>query len=65
MFTPFTMLNNTKKIAELQLNKHRTEGPNSKLSIFEVAHLMDAIKRAEDMQRVGESPSIFHSIAYN
>lgn len=59
------MINNTKRIAELQLSKHRTEGINSKLSIFEVANLMDMMKRAETMKEDKNQPNIFHSIAYN
>lgn len=59
------MINNTKRIAEMQLNKHRVEGINSKLSIFEVANLMDMMKRAESMKEDKIQPSIFHSIAYN
>lgn len=59
------MINNTKRIAEIQLNKHRTEGINSKLSIFEVANLMDMMKRAESMIEENTQPNIFHSIAYN
>lgn len=59
------MINNTKKIAEIQLTKHRAEGINSSLSIFEVAKLMDMIKRSEEMVSERTQPSIFHSMAYN
>lgn len=59
------MINNTKKLAELQLNKHRQDGSSSKLSIIEVAKLMDVIKNAESMKEPVRSHSIFHSIAYN
>jgi hypothetical protein len=59
------MINNTKKIAEIQLNKHRIEGPTSKLSVLEVAQLMDMIKTYDQMKQSGHAPSIFHSIAYN
>lgn len=59
------MINNTKKLAQQKLNRHRTEGASSKLSIFEVADLMDMLHRAEAMSHMDDTPSIFHSIAYN
>ena len=62
---PYPMINNTIKLAENQLNKHRNEGVDSSLSIFEVANLMDQIRLADQMKNRGHHPSIFHSIAYN
>ena len=45
-----TMINNTVKAAQFKLSQHRLQGTKSKLNIFEVAHLMDAVKKAEQMQ---------------
>ncbi len=59
------MINNTKQIAKNKLDKHRMEGQNSKLSIFEVANLLDMMKKAEELSHFSNEPSIFHSMAYN
>jgi hypothetical protein len=59
------MINNTKRTAEFKLSKHRTDGERTSLSIFEVANLMDMIRRSEEMSTGIVQPNIFHSIAYN
>ncbi len=58
------MLNNTLKLAQFKLAQHKTQGTKSKLSIFEVAQMLDNIKMAEQMKNV-QSQSIFHSIGLN
>lgn len=58
------MLNNTVKLAQFKLAQHKTQGTKSKLSVFEVAQLLDNIKTAEQMKAV-QSQSIFHSISLN
>ena len=59
------MIKNTKQIAENKLSQHRQDGSNSKLSIFEVANLLDIMKRAEELSHFSNEPNIFHSLAYN
>ncbi len=59
-----TMINNTVKAAQFKLSQHRLQGTKSKLNIFEVAHLMDAIRQSEQIQNT-KSNSIFHSISLN
>jgi len=60
-----TMINNTVKAAQFKLSQHRLQGTKSKLNIFEVAHLMDAVKKAEQMQNINNNISIFHSFGLN
>jgi hypothetical protein len=59
------MINNTKKVAETKLNRHRLEGKKSGLSIFDVADLMDVMNRAKELSHISNEPNIFHSMAYN
>jgi hypothetical protein len=58
------MINNTIKTAKFKLNMHRQKGIKSELSVFQVAELLDSIKRAEQ-QKESNSYSIFHSISLN
>ena len=58
------MINNTIKTAKFKLNMHRQKGIKSELSVFQVAELLDSIKRAEQ-QKESNSSSIFHSISLN
>jgi len=43
------MVNNSVKLAQFKLAQHRVQGTRSKLNIFEVAQLLDAIRTAEQM----------------
>ena len=43
------MINNTIKTAKFKLSQHKSAGVNSTLSVFEVARLMDTVKRGESM----------------
>ena len=58
------MINNTIKTAKFKLNMHRQKGIKSELSVFQVAELLDSIKRAEQKKESNPS-SIFHSISLN
>lgn len=46
--TGLDMMNNQVKTAKYKLSQHKVEGSNSSLTIFQVAKLMDTIKRGED-----------------
>jgi len=59
-----TMINNTVKAAQYKLSQHRLQGTKSKLNIFEVAHLMDAVRQSEQIQNTNKV-SIFHSVSLN
>jgi hypothetical protein len=58
------MINNTLKAAHYKLSQHRILGKKSKLNIFEVAQLMDAIRQCQNTQNSTKS-SIFHSLSLN
>jgi hypothetical protein len=58
------MINNSVKLAQFKLSQHRLQGTKSKLNIFEVAQLMDAIKNTEQMQTM-QNNSIFYNIHSN
>jgi len=58
------MINNTVKAAQYKLSQHRLQGTKSKLNIFEVAHLMDAVRQSEQIQNTNKV-SIFHSVSLN
>ena len=53
------------KIARFKLSQHRLQGTKSKLNIFEVAHLMDSIKKAEQISNTYSNSSIFNSFGLN
>lgn len=59
------MISSTVKTAQFKLSQHRVQGTKSKLNIYEVAHLMDAIKKAEKMQNTSNNSSIFYSVGLN
>lgn len=58
------MINNSVKLAQYKLSQHRLQGTKSKLNIFEVAQLMDAIKNA-DQNKSTQMNSVFYSIHPN
>lgn len=58
------MINNSVKLAQYKLSQHRVQGTKSKLNIFEVAQLMDALKNADQISNV-VNHSIFHTIHLN
>ncbi len=58
------MINNTLKTAKFRLNQHRVQGKDSKLNIFEVAALMDVIKKSEQLGKEKGS-NLFHQMSLN
>jgi hypothetical protein len=58
------MINNTVKLAQYKLAQHRIQGTKSKLNIYEVAQLMDALRTAEQIKQA-ETRTIFHSVNLN
>lgn len=58
------MINNTVKRAQYKLEQHRSLGTNSRLSIIEVAQLMDLIKKGETLKSV-QNESLFFSFSAN
>lgn len=59
--TGFDMMNNQVKTAKYKLSQHKVEGQNSNLTIFQVAKLMDTIKRGEDSNDASHA-SIYFSL---
>jgi len=61
------MINNIIKRAEYKLSQHRQLGRNSNLSIFEVAQLLDTLKKGQMMKENSSktSPSMFFSYNEN
>jgi hypothetical protein len=55
------MINNKVKSAKFKLSQHRSQGSKSQLNIFQVAKLMDTIKRGEDSTE-NSSANIFFSL---
>ncbi len=53
------MINNRIKQAKFQLSQHRTQGTNSRLSVFEVAKLMDTVKKGEELNNSKGQSIIF------
>lgn len=58
--TNLDMINNRVKTAKFKLNQHRNLGQKSTLSVFQVAKLMDTVKRGESM-----SESSAHSVFFS
>jgi hypothetical protein len=58
------MINNTVKLAQYKLAQHRVQGTKSKMNIFEVAQLMDAVRTSQQINEV-QTKTIFHSISLN
>ncbi len=61
------MINNVIKRAEIKLSQHKILGKKTNLSVFEVAQLMDTLKKGEMMNdsRYQQSPSMFFSYTNN
>lgn len=55
------MINNRIKQAKYRLSQHRTQGVNSRLSVYEVAKLMDTVKKGEDLNQPNGN-SVFFSM---
>ena len=63
--TKFKMMNNDIKTAQFRLQQHREMGQFSKLSIIDVAKLLDMINTAESYSKPSTQPTIFQSIGFN
>lgn len=63
--TKFRMINNNVKTAQFRIAQHRTQGVHSQLSIFDVANLLDQIKKGERYAEPLSKPTIFQSIGFN
>ncbi|MEJ6777202.1 MAG: hypothetical protein QNK85_07765 [Crocinitomicaceae bacterium] len=59
--TGIDIMSNTMKTAKYKLSQHKVEGQSSNLTIFQVAKLMDAIKRGEESKSTQET-SIYFSL---
>lgn len=55
------MINNRIKRAKFQLSQHRTQGVNSRLSVHDVAKLMDTVRKGEELDQ-SKGQSIFFSL---
>lgn len=55
------MISNRIKLAEFKLNQHRHLGSRSKLSVFEVAKLLDTVKNGDRLTKERNS-NIFFSL---
>jgi len=58
--TAIVMINNRIKQAKYKLSQHKVQGVQSTLSIFEVANLMDTLKKGESPEV--QSSSLFFSM---
>ena len=58
------MINNIVKRAEYKLSMHRQLGSQSNLTIFEVAKLIDTIRKGEELKNQGKE-SLFFSYSMN
>jgi len=59
--TTIDMINNRIKQAKYQLSQHRTQGVNSRLSVHDVARLMDTVRKGEELNN-SKAQSIFFSL---
>ena len=59
--THFNIMANKIKTAQFKLNQHRSLGLKSPMSIYEVARLMDTIKRGERTDEI-QNGGIFFSM---
>ncbi len=55
------MIQNAVKMAKYKLAQHRIQGENSSLSVFQVARLMDTVKKGECSDSA-DAKSVFFSM---
>jgi hypothetical protein len=53
------MITNTVTLAKKQLENHAKQGSKSRLSVFEVARLMDTIRFGHEIEKLGNHPIFF------
>ena len=58
-FNTIDMTTNTIKAAKFKLLKHKSAGVESTLSVFEVARLMDKVRRGENVSEEERSQVFF------
>jgi len=58
------MINNAVNVAKYKLKLHQEKGPQSDLSIFEVAALMDVLRAGDAPKEITKAP-IFFGFSYN
>lgn len=58
--TNLNMIQNRIKNAQYKLAQHKAQGVKSSLSVFQVAQLMDTVKRGEELEE-GNTHSIYFS----
>ena len=59
--TNLDMINNRVKTAKFKLSQHKLQGENSNLSVYQVARLMDTVKKGVDNPEANQS-TIFFSL---
>lgn len=59
--TNLDMINNRVKTAKFKLSQHKLQGENSNLSVYQVARLMDTVKKGIDTPEANQS-TIFFSL---
>lgn len=59
------MINNTIQIAKKRLQEHKKMGNNTRMSIFEVAQLMDLINDLPKVKNPQKSSIYFNNIILN
>ena len=59
--TNLDMINNAVKTAKFKLSQHKVQGEQSSLTVFQVARLMDTIKRGEEAENT-QNNSIYFSL---
>ncbi|MDG1147250.1 MAG: hypothetical protein P8N52_02980 [Crocinitomicaceae bacterium] len=57
--TGVDMMSNVVKTAKFKLSQHKAEGQYSDLSVFQVAKLMDTIKKGKEVGSVQNTPIYF------
>lgn len=60
-----TMINNTVTLAKKQLEMHAQQGPNSPLTVFEVARLLDMVRSTTDNTEIAHQDNRFVGFSDN
>lgn len=60
-----TMITNTITLAKKQLEMHAQQGPNSPLSIFEVARLLDMVRATADNTEIANQNNMVVGFSIN
>lgn len=60
-----TMINNTVILAKKQLEMHAQQGPNSPLTVFEVARLLDMVNSTADNTQIAHQDNLIVGFSDN